>query len=291
MGLDKNGVKLLLHAKQLDVKFDRVATIGRQMLYIREKEMKHMLIQAGLNEAGREESFKLNSYAEAFLRKLGAERTDSLDASAYEEASIIHDMNHPLTKELFSKYSVVIDGGSLEHVFNFPTAIKNCMDLLEKDGYYIGITPANNFLGHGFYQFSPELYYRIFSEVNGFKVRKMYLYADHKTASFYEVLDPLALKQRVTMANSSPSYLFILAQKTEDKEVFKALPQQSDYEHIVWNQAALDHISHKQKASNSKVAKLKRLLIDLYHRHIRPMGNSNPQFIRKIDLDLSVTKT
>jgi hypothetical protein len=284
MGLDKNGVRLLLHAKQLGVKFERVATIGRQMLYAKEKEMKRLLIQAGLNDAGSEPGFKLNSYAEAFFKKLGAERCDSLDASAYEEASIIHDMNLNLPKELFSNYSVVIDGGSLEHVFNFPTAIKNCMNLIEKDGYYIGITPANNFLGHGFYQFSPELYYRIFSAANGFKVRKMYLYADHKKAAFYEVLDPLELKQRVCMANSSPSYLFILAQKTEDKEVFKVVPQQSDYEHIVWNQDAAGLSSNQKKQSNSKVAKLNRVLTDIYHRHIRPMGNSNPQSVRKIKL-------
>ena len=112
----------------------------------------------------------------------------------------------------------------------------------------------------------------------------MYLYADRKKASFYEVLDPLDLKQRVTMANSSPSYLFILAQKTEDKEVFKVVPQQSDYEHIVWNQGAAGLPSNQKKPSNSKVAKLRRVLTDLYHRQIRPMGNSNPQSVRKIKL-------
>ena len=284
MGLDKNGVKLLLHAKQLGVKFDRVATIGRQMLYVKEKEMKHLLIQAGLNDVASGPGFQLNSYAEEFFKKLGAERSDSLDASAYEDASIIHDMNLPLPTEHFSKYSVVIDGGSLEHVFNFPVAIKNCMNLIEKEGYYIGITPANNFLGHGFYQFSPELYYRIFSPANGFQVRKMYLYAGNKKAAFYEVLDPLELKQRVIMANSSPSYLFILAQKTEEKEVFKVVPQQSDYEHIVWNQAAPGLSTKQKKASNSKVAKLNRLLTDIYLRHVRAMGNSNPRSVRKIKL-------
>ena len=32
-------------------------------------------------------------------------------------------------------------------------------------------TPANNMMGHGFYQFSPELMYRIFAEANGFDPR------------------------------------------------------------------------------------------------------------------------
>ena len=288
MGLDINGVKLLLHAKQLEVNFNKVVTIGRQMLYLKETEMKRLLIQAGFNDARDMKTFKLHNYAESFLKMLGAETTDSLDASAYENASLIHDLNLPLPKELFSLYSVVIDGGSLEHVFNFPTAIKNCMNLIEKEGHYIGITPANNFLGHGFYQFSPELYYRIFSPANGFKMIKMYLYADRKGASFYEVLDPMDLKQRVTMANSYPSYLFILAQKTEEKEVFKVVPQQSDYEHIAWSKATSGIASDQVKQANTKLAKLKGKWIDLYHRQLRPMGNSNPQSVRKIDLDLSI---
>lgn len=284
MGLDINGVKLLLHAKQLDVNFNKVVTIGRQILYLREDELKRLLQQAGFTDADRQADLIVQAHAEPFFRMLGAEITDSLDASDYEQASIIHDMNLPLPKELSSKYSVVIDGGSLEHVFNFPVAIKNCMDLIEKGGYYIGLTPANNFLGHGFYQFSPELLFRIFSESNGFQMIKMYLYVDRKRAAFYEVLDPLDLKQRVTMANASPSYLFILAQKTEEKEVFKIVPQQSDYEHIVWTQDKSARTEAQAKAKNTKFAKLYRLLKDRYLRLLRPMGNSNPRSVRKIDL-------
>ena len=69
---------------------------------------------------------------------------------------------------LKNKYTLVIDGGCLEHIFNFPVAIKNCMEMLQEGGHFIGITPANNLMGHGFYQFSPELYFRIFSKENGF---------------------------------------------------------------------------------------------------------------------------
>ena len=79
-------------------------------------------------------------------------------------------MNIPISDSSKDKYTVVIDGGSLEHVFNFPIAIKNCMEMLQVGGYFISLAPANNMLGHGFYQFSPELFYRIFSKENGFSV-------------------------------------------------------------------------------------------------------------------------
>ena len=287
MGLDINGVKLLLHARQFDVDFKRVITIGRQMLYVKQHELKRMSMQAGLSELSGEEGPGPGSYAESFLKLMGAEITDSLDASEYEQATIIHDLNQPLPADLHAKYSLVIDGGSLEHVFNFPAAVKNCMDLLEEKGCYIGITPANNFLGHGFYQFSPELYFRVFSPDNGFRVLRMYLYADRKkNASFYEVRDPLELRQRVIMANASPSYLFVLAQKTEKRDVFKITPQQSDYEHMVWTGETGENVA-KGKRKVSLPAKVFRLLTDQWRRKFRPMGNSNPKSVRKIKLDLS----
>jgi hypothetical protein len=283
MGFNVNEVKLLLHAKQLGVNFEKVVTIGRQVLHLNEKELKSLLVQACIVNPGTKETYGVNVHAEKFLSLLGSSITDSLDASDYEGATLIQDLNVPLEKNRFSKYSLLIDGGSLEHVFNFPVAVKNCMDLIETGGYYMGITPTNNFLGHGFYQFSPELYYRIFSEANGFKMVKMYLYADRKEAAFYEVTDPLALKQRVTMANAFPSYLFVLAQKTEEKIVFQTIPQQSDYEHIVWNNKGTgDHPERRP----GKFLKVKRKLLDLYFRHTRDIGNGNPQHIRRIDLNL-----
>jgi len=287
MGLNINGVKLLLHARQLEVDFEKVLTIGRQMLYLKEREMDHLLDQAGFPDKDRPGGPVNGSYAEPFLKLLGAGTTDSLDASAYEEATLIHDLNLPLPEKMRSRYSLVIDGGSLEHVFNFPEAIRNCMNLVQVGGHYLGITPANNFLGHGFYQFSPELYYRIFTEANGFAMVKMYLFADRKKTTFYEVLDPLVLKQRVIMANASPSYLFVLAQKTAEKEVFETVPQQSDYEHIVWNRDASETAGDQGRQKISRIVKLKRILADAYRRRIRAMGNSDPQHIRKTDLDLT----
>src|SRR5438477_418150 len=79
-----------------------------------------------------------------------------------------HDMNEPIPDKFKETYTAVLDGGSLEHVFNFPVAIKNCMEMVKVGGHYLAITPANNFFGHGFYQFSPELYFTVLSKENGF---------------------------------------------------------------------------------------------------------------------------
>ena len=49
------------------------------------------------------------------------------------------------------------------------------MEMVKRGGHFIGVTTLNNFCGHGFYQFSPELYYRVFAPGNGFEVVKMYV--------------------------------------------------------------------------------------------------------------------
>ena len=108
-----------------------------------------------------------------FHAVLGAHTLDALDYSNYQGANIIHDLNTPLPFELREQYDAVIDGGTLEHVFDFPTALKNLMSLLKPGGSLFLFTPANNLFGHGFYQFSPELFYSVLAPHNGFRIIKM----------------------------------------------------------------------------------------------------------------------
>ena len=60
-------------------------------------------------------------------------------------------MNEAIPDSLKGKFSCVLDGGTLEHVFNFPQAIKNAMEIVAIGGHFLGVVPANNFSGHGFY--------------------------------------------------------------------------------------------------------------------------------------------
>jgi hypothetical protein len=172
-----------------------------------------------------------NGYAESFLRLLGASEIVSFDASDYEEASRIQDFNLPLEKKFFGRFSVVLDGGTLEHIFNFPQAISNCMEMVEPGGHFLGITPANNFVGHGFYQFSPEVFFRIFSLGNGFAVRRMMAFESPSTR-WYEVSDPEAVRRRVTLINRRETYLLVIAKKTATVPIFARPIQQSDYTHL-----------------------------------------------------------
>lgn len=206
--------------------------IGRQRLYVTRPEMRGLLTSCGY----RTSEAKLadicdgaDGYAEAFFKFFGAEKVHSFDYSDYEGPTHTHDMNEPISDEFKEAYTVVLDGGSLEHVFNFPLAIKNCMEMVRVGGHYLAITPANNFFGHGFYQFSPELYFSVLSEDNGFSILKMIAFEETARPIWYAVKSPRDVAGRVTLSNSYPVYLLVIAKKVARRPIFARTPQQSDY--------------------------------------------------------------
>jgi hypothetical protein len=134
--------------------------------------------------------------------------------SPYEGATHLHDLNQPVDDALRCAYSAVVDGGSLEHIFNFPVAIRNCMEMVRVGGHFLAISPANNFMGHGFYQFSPELFYNVFSRDNGYEVVRLLICEVRRGARWYVVRDPGAVRKRVTLTNSVPVHLLVVARRT-----------------------------------------------------------------------------
>lgn len=232
MGLDVDGARFMLYCKTMGVDFAQTATIGRQGLHLGRRDLATLFVSFDY-DVEREEIDSIfdhcGGYAERFMNCLGAEEVHSFDNSDYEGATYVHDMNQAMPNKFKNQYSVVLDGGSLEHVFNFPVAIKNCMDMVSVGGHYLGITPANNFLGHGFYQFSPELYFTVFSHENGFEMTSMIAFEDKANAGWYRVKSPRAVGGRVTLTNSVPVYLLVMAKKVAEVPVFQSSPQQSDY--------------------------------------------------------------
>lgn len=121
-----------------------------------------------------EEVKQADGYAETFFQALGAHEIVSYDYSDYEGATFLHDMNIPISDLHKEKYNVVFDGGTLEHVLHYLIALKNAMEMVKVGGNLILTTPTNNYNGHGFYQFSPDLFFTIL-EGNGFTIEDISL--------------------------------------------------------------------------------------------------------------------
>ncbi len=105
-----------------------------------------------------------DGYSETFFARLGYPPMHSMDASAYEGCDITHDLNDPLPDTLRNRFDLVIDGGTIEHVFNTPQALDNVFHMLKNDGLFISINGMTGWAGHGFYQFSPELVWRYWQD-------------------------------------------------------------------------------------------------------------------------------
>lgn len=233
MGLNINSVKFLLNAKTRGVSFNRVLMIGRQSLTITPNEVQKLL-RLPINQKLKQDMLHLrlgsDVYAEELFHVLGAVCVDSMDNTSYEGATITHDLNLPIPEQLKEKYDVVLDGGSLEHIFNFPVALKQCMEMLKIGGHYFGFTPSNNMAGHGFYQFSPELFLTAFSSENGFETLEMVLYEENGLNIWYKISEPEKRYRRITFQNKVPAHLLILAEKKEAKVIFNTYPQQKMYQ-------------------------------------------------------------
>ncbi len=93
------------------------------------------------------------------FQALGFDEVFSLDASDYESPDFVADLNLPVREELADRFDVVYDGGSFEHIFHLPNALKNLVCMTKVGGTIIHHTPTHNFVDHGFYSISPTFYY------------------------------------------------------------------------------------------------------------------------------------
>jgi SAM-dependent methyltransferase len=264
MGVTAADISFLLAARGLGASFERTLTIGRQWLFSDAAGLVDAYLAAGQN-LDRETAVRLVSdgagFAEPVFRHVGAREIQSLDASAYEGSSVVQDLNEPLQEHLHRRYDLVFDGGTLEHVFNVPQALKNCMEAVRPGGHFITVTPGNSFLGHGFYQFSPELHYRVLSPENGFEVIVVLARSDHRWGRWYAVADPSAVRDRVRMSGPSPTLLYVLAKRISDVRPFATWPQQSDYR-TVWSGEALAQSTMLRKRIVSRLPVSIRRSID-----------------------------
>jgi len=158
MGINATSLKFLLYCrKEFNINFSITATLGRQNLAKGDKNKTLLnLIKTHISEDSDviKNVYTNSQYCDALLSQLGAEIVESFDYSDYENASVLHDMNTPIPEQIKNKYSLLIDGGTTEHIFNIPVAYRNIMEMVTIGGYVITMVPANNLCGHGFYQFS-----------------------------------------------------------------------------------------------------------------------------------------
>lgn len=289
MGILYPEANMMWQARLAAGPFREILTVGHQVLFLHPREVR--LLRYSYRSrfpdatATPLSGYLFGSYSDGFLKEfLGAESISILDWSSYEGANIIHDLNRPVAQNLAGRFDAVIDGGSLEHVFNFPIAIANMMRMLKVGGRLFIGNPANNLCGHGFYQFSPELMFRVFTPANGFELKRVAL----EEAEFagvelkpirrvYEVFDPVTIGKRVCLQSNRVAMIMVEARKTSDVPLFEAPPQQSDYA-ALWKQ---------EPSTVPRKTLIRRLLCDLFGRMPRVLQNRVVGHLEKREYSLS----
>jgi SAM-dependent methyltransferase len=237
MGIVRSHAEFYLAARARGVDFTRTLTLGRQRLYVTAAEVEALRARYRASDTRPLDHMRYGGHADAFLtRFLDMRELQSLDHSSYEGAALTHDLNQPLPSALNEQFDVVIDSGTLEHVFNVPAAIASCMRLVKRGGTLFLSSPANDMCGHGFYQFSPELFFRLFNGANGFSLTRLVLVTHpfpgaelSSRQTWYEVSDPAEIGARAPLMTRTPAFLMLEAKREAIVDVLATPPQQSDY--------------------------------------------------------------
>ena len=167
------------------------------------------------------------NFAERFFDKIGLPNIDSMDNSDYENCTIVHDLNEDVPKEMHDKYDFILDGGTIEHVFNVPKAFENVHRMLKKGGIFLSYNGGNGWFGHGFYQFSPEIVWRHWGDFRGYDVLSCDAVSTNVDAWPVAIPDPRLKGRRAQISLPGRYFLGFAVRKTDKKS--KGIVQQSDY--------------------------------------------------------------
>jgi hypothetical protein len=245
MGLEYHGVRFLVHCKNAGVSYERLLTLGRQNLTVSQKGLQARP-ELGFSPNIIPSLFCEDGYSDSLLAHLGSRDLQMIDFSAFEGATIIHDMNTPVTRELHNRFSCVLDSGTLEHVFNFPIALENSLRMVEVGGHFLAITPCNNFPGHGFYQFSPDVFTTTLGPQNGFQLEDIMVMETVNETEWYQIEPPKDANQRMLFRSCYPAYLMVRAKKISEVPEGQLRIQQPFYENLWKNPPTYDEFKNER---------------------------------------------
>jgi len=216
MALTFHTFKFLEKLKKNNLNFGETLTIGRLNNLLEKEDFKLLNIQ-----------IDQNVYADNLLKQhFNLLSLNALDYSSFEDADIIHDLNIPLENSN-KQFNTIIDFGTSEHVFNVTECLKNISNLCKINGHIVHCLPANNNCGHGFWQFSPELFFNIYDNKNGFGETEIFLINLFDKKNWYKI-NKQKIGERLELNSKEPLYLLVKTKKI-GKNLYQNI-NQSDYE-------------------------------------------------------------
>lgn len=173
--------------------------------------------------------------AQTFFEMLGLRELLSSDIDGADHAADVHqDLNEPLPANLMNRFNLVIDPGTLEHVFDMKTAFTNVTRALRVGGTVVHFLPIYSFNG-GYFSINPNVMMDYYT-LNGFSELKAYIIMWDRYRPFtgeyrcYEYTDE-RMGARHALADEDQyrftPHLLFFARKTADVEKIQC-PQQTE---------------------------------------------------------------
>jgi SAM-dependent methyltransferase len=249
VGLGKQCIALILQEHKKDPRYGPVLTLGRQEICCDYESMVAIFNQLNIPLLPLPEGIdpRATLTDKVLFGHLGLE-VNALDYSAFEGAEIIHDLNQPIPDHLKGKYATIIDGGTLEHVFDVRQSLENVAELLAPDGKIIHQLPVNNYVNHGFYQFSPTILFDFyeanrFADLSAFLIIQPREHLDQRPWCLFPY-DPHLHSSMCNFSSDTENMLAIhfVAVKTDDA-TSNTIPTQRFYRHK-YEGRPLIHVSH-----------------------------------------------
>lgn len=148
-----------------------ILQLGRQDVHLTGKKAAQVFRDFGLRPAAELVPSDQALDDQTVFRSLGFQKVESVDFSEYEHPTWTHDLNHPAPPQRHGRYDMVFDGGTLEHIFDVPEALRNTARFLKEGGFVAHLSPCNNWFEHGFYSFNPALFCEYYQSC-GFQILK-----------------------------------------------------------------------------------------------------------------------
>lgn len=249
MGIARGMARLLLVEAKKRPFCGTVLQLGRQNIHFSLAE---------LNQWAACHDVKLSANAEVggpfddveFFTALGFSRVHSVDLTPGRSCDWVHDLNREVPCDFHGLYDVVFDGGTMEHVFDPVSVLKNIHRLLKVRGRVIHGSPSNNHrFDEGYYMFSPSFFWDFYS-VNRYRIDTChFLEQVGETWNIYPYPGPRSWRLVPVKSCKEPLSTFLVATKLEDAATI-TLPVQN-------NVIALNYA--KKKASKEEARRLKHL--------------------------------
>lgn len=278
MGIARGMIKLLMREAKRERFEGVVATMGRQDVYATGENIEKWSTEASFNltpgiqmTVSNKKEFSEKGYItdDALFLSLGFDKVESIDYSDFEQCTIVHDLNEDVPEELYNKYDLIFDGGTSEHIFNFPKALANYNKMLKVGGRIIHSLPSSNHVDHGFYMFSPTLFYDYYFANKWEILDSLFINYSHKhDTKLWNIYQytPGCLDRYSIGGLTRGLYLNYFVAKKNNYSTFDASVQQGSYLRT-WEGSKSDiDISLAKRITNRLPVNLKRSLLSLYFR-------------------------